>query len=334
MIIIVQDYGAEVGKQSNCLIIESSKGKKEISVNQIEELQLYPACSISSDAVQLCMQNDVWIVFLNRFGDAEGEIVPFSGGSSPIYKRNQLMLVHSSQGVEIVKELLSEKIENRIRQLKKISRNKRSEEALLVLNTSIKKMETELSKIQYTRASDMDDVRASLQGYEGNAGRAYFDVISYLLPDDMVFLKRGRGATDIYNSVLNYTYGILYSKIKKISYKCRLDPYIGIMHVDSYNKPTFVYDFIEGQRIICEELALDICCNRKITNEDITEVTEKGARFSEEARKLIVTEFYKKLQEKCFYKRKQVTVENRIYLEMRDLATRIGRMDVDVLAAV
>lgn len=171
MVLMVQENGATIGKRSNCLVVETTNGKKEISVEQIEELHVSPSCSISSDAVQLCMKKDVWVVFVNRYGDVTAEIEPFSGGSSPIYKRNQLMLMHSSEGIELVKGFLSQKIENRIRQLKEIRRNKRKMETIQTLTACMDKMQEQVNKIQNVTGTDMDSVRATLQGYEGNAGK-------------------------------------------------------------------------------------------------------------------------------------------------------------------
>lgn len=333
MIIVAQDYGTTIGKRSNCLYIENLKGTKEICVDKITEIHVYPSCKISSDAIQLCMQKDIWIMFVNNYGEPEGEIVPFSGGCSPIYKRKQLFLSHRKEGVEIAKQFLIQKIENRIQQLKKILHNKRKYDTVLFLSTSIKKMEEELEKIRACQSDDMDKVRESLQGYEGTAGRAYFECISYLLPDSLKFSQRTRNADDVYNCVLNYLYGIMYAKIKKITYKCRLDPYIGIMHVDSYNKPTFVFDFIEGQRIFCEEIAFEICSKQLITRDDMND-TDKGFRFTEQARQIIVSKFYDKLKEECYYKKKQVTIERKIYLEMLEIAQRIGDIKENVLDAV
>lgn len=333
MVLVIQEYGATVGKRSNCLCIKSSGEEKEICADQIEELHIYPACSISADAIRLCVDKDIWILFLDKYGNPEGEILPFSGGCSPLYKRKQLLLTGNQVGVELCKEFLAKKLENRIRQLKQILRNKRNGDTVLFLSTRIKRMEEEREKILEYPGNTMEEARDSLQGFEGAAGRAYFECISYLLPEGYQFSQRARNADDIYNCVLNYLYGILYAKIKKITYKCRLDPYIGIMHVDTYNKPTFVYDFIEGQRILCEELAFQICNNRQIGWKDMKR-EEKGLRFTEEARKLLISKFYSCLRENCYYRKKQVTVEKRIYLEMLEVAQKIGGMDDHVLAAV
>ena len=140
MILTVQEYGAKIGKRSNCLTITSSKGEREICADKVKELHICPACNISADAVQLCMEKDIWILFLDSYGNPKGEILPFSGGSSPIYKRKQLLLTHSREGVELVKGFLLKKIGNRIHQLEQILLESADGDEILYLNTRIKSM--------------------------------------------------------------------------------------------------------------------------------------------------------------------------------------------------
>ena len=333
MIVVVQEYGSFIGKRSNRLYMKTGDTEQELCLEQISELHIYPSCSISSDALQICMKKEVWVAFFDRYGNPEGEIVPFSGGCAPIYKRKQLLLIGCEEGVKLVKEFQCKKIENRIRQLKQILRKKRKNETVLYLSVRITKMEEELAHIQNLQAFSMNDAREHLQGFEGTAGRAYFECISYLLPEDMKFSKRMRNAEDVYNCALNYLYGIMYAKIKKMMYQCRLDPYIGIMHVDTYNKPTFVYDFIEGYRIICEEIAYEICAKQLIKRTDMEEV-EGRLRFVGTAKNMLVSRFYARMNEKCTYRRKQISYEKKIYLELLDVAKRIGELKTDVLSAV
>lgn len=334
MVLTVQEYGAKIGKRSNCLTVKSSKGEKEISADKVKELHIYPACNISADAIQLCMEKDIWILFLDGYGNPKGEILPFSGGSSPIYKRNQILLARSRDGVEMVKGFLSKKIENRISQLEKILLETEDSDAVLYLSVRIKRMQESVEKIRDVQGTDMNQVRDTLQGIEGSSGRSYFECISFLMPDDMKFSQRQRAAQDVYNCVLNYLYGILYAKIKNLMYQCRLDPYIGVMHVDTYNKPTFVFDFIESQRIICEELAYEICHDRQITIKDMKPDSGGGLLFTDEGRKLLVSKFYETFKGKVVYRKKRITLERKIYMELLEVAEKIGEKKPDVLAAV
>ncbi len=334
MVLTIQEYGAKVGKRSNCLTITSSKGEKEISADKVKELHIYPACHISADAIQLCMERDIWILFLDKYGDPKGEILPFSGGSSPIYKRNQILLARKREGVELVKGFLLKKIDNRVLQLERILIESADGDEVLYLNTRIKRLKEAEEKLKDVQGNDIDEVRETLQGIEGSAGRAYFESISFLLPDDMKFSQRMRNAQDVYNCALNYLYGILYAKIKKLMYQCRLDPYIGVMHVDTYNKPTFVFDFIECQRIICEEIAYQICHDRLITMDDMEPDSSGRLLFMEDAKKLLVSRFYSAFQEKVVFGKKRITRERKIYMELLQVAEKIGEGKEDVLAVV
>lgn len=333
MILVVQEYGAQVGKKSNCIYVRSAKGEREVCSDKVQELHLHSSCSVSADAIQLCMKKDIWILFFDEYGNPAGEIVPFSGGSSPIYKRKQLFLADRAIGVEITKELLRQKIQNRVNQLGIILSDLTDMDAILYLNIRIKRMEDSIQKIQDTAANCMDEIRDSLQGMEGSAGRAYFECISYLLPDDMKFDQRRRDADDIYNAALNYLYGIMYAKIKLMMYRCRLDPYIGIMHVDTYNKPTFVYDFIEGQRIHCEEIVYQMCSARVISPDDLA-LEGDQRRLTKEVRSKLISGYYARMNEKTVYENRKITNERRMQMELIELAQRIGAWNDEILAAV
>ena len=67
--------------------------------------------------------------------------------------------------------------------------------------------------------------------------------------------------------MLNYSYGILYSSVEKSCILAGLDPYIGIMHTDNYNKVALVYDLIEMYRVYMDELVFKLFTTKKIRDE-------------------------------------------------------------------
>ena len=146
MIVVVKEYGAVIRKKGNCLLIKGNE-EREICADQIKELHIYPACNLSADVLGLCIEKDIWVVFMDKYGNPLGEILPFSGGCAPIYKRNQLTLVDSPMGIEIVKEFLIKKVENRISQLKHILHNKRKESLIVQLKISVQRMKEEVEKM-------------------------------------------------------------------------------------------------------------------------------------------------------------------------------------------
>lgn len=59
---------------------------------------------------------------------------------------------------------------------------------------------------------------------------------------------RADPAFDAFNSLLNYLYGMLYVMVEMALVKAGIDPYMGILHADEYQKITMVYDCIEPYR--------------------------------------------------------------------------------------
>ncbi len=71
--------------------------------------------------------------------------------------------------------------------------------------------------------------------------------------------RRSRSpAKDEFNCLLNYAYGVLYSLVERGCLLSGLDPCIGLMHTDNYNKPSLVYDLIELFRVHAERVVVNL----------------------------------------------------------------------------
>jgi CRISPR-associated protein Cas1 len=57
-----------------------------------------------------------------------------------------------------------------------------------------------------------------------------------------------RGAGDLTNSLLNYGYGILYSRLSTVLVRAGLNIYIGFLHKPQPGKAGLLYDFVEEFR--------------------------------------------------------------------------------------
>lgn len=102
-------------------------------------------------------------------------------------------------------------------------------------------------------------------GFEGSAGRIYFDALNYVMPERFKFDGRSRNpAKDEFNALLNYGYGVLYSLVEKACIIAGLDPYIGFLHTDNYNKKSLVFDLIEMFRIFADETVVYLFSGRKV----------------------------------------------------------------------
>lgn len=103
-----------------------------------------------------------------------------------------------------------------------------------------------------------------------------------MLNEDIEFEGRVRhGATDLVNSLLNYGYGILYSRVWEAILKTGLNPYISYLHKPQDGKPTLVFDLIEEFR----QQAVDRAVFALITKGEELKV-EKGLLINETRRKV------------------------------------------------
>ena len=120
-----------------------------------------------------------------------------------------------------------------------------------------------------------------LRGWEGQASRIYFSTINSFLPEQFRFnVRTQHPALDITNAFLNYGYGVLYGRIEGALIKAGVDPYIGVLHRDDYNRPVLVYDIIEMYRIWVDYVVYTLLAQNVIT-EEFYSVRDDGSYWLE-----------------------------------------------------
>ena len=128
---------------------------------------------------------------------------------------------------------------------------------------------------------------------EGAAGRVYFSALAELLPKEAAFQGRGRGAdAGPFNQMLNYGYGILTQELVRLCAKAKLDPYIGVMHADGYDRPSLVYDLEEPFRAGVEETVFKLFSRRRIQVEHHFTPISQGTQLSGEGKRLLSDAFH------------------------------------------
>ena len=131
---------------------------------------------------------------------------------------------------------------------------KRTEEKVLIINETINEIIKHKDEIERLENEEIGGIRGLIEGHEGYSAKKYFNTLGKLIPEKYEFIGRSKNpATDMFNCMLNYGYGILYSRVEQACIIAGLDPYIGIMHTDNYNKTALVFDLIEMYRGYMDE---------------------------------------------------------------------------------
>ena len=270
MQLVINTFGASVHKKGDLFEIRVRDRKVPISPLKVRSILITTSAHLSTDAIQLAAQHHIDLVFLDKYGEPYGRFWHSKMGSTAAIRRRQLEVAEPRQGLEIVVAWIKAKIENQTDFLKDLKRHrpKRQELFEAPLETMTHSLDS-LGKLH----GNLEDCRGSIMGHEGAAGRAYFQTLSPLMPEAFRFEGRSRlPAKDEFNAMLNYAYGVLYSHVERACIIAGLDPFVGFLHTDNYNKKSLVFDLIEPFRILAERVVVHLFTGRQVKKDYFDEI--------------------------------------------------------------
>ncbi len=275
---------------------------------------------LSTDAIKLAMDNNIDIVFLDEYGNPYGRIWQSKLGSTTLIRRRQLEYANDNRGLALARDWIVRKFENQIEFLSQL-RNTRPEKAHRITEwiRSLQEINGKLQNLDGT----LDEKRKSIMGYEGSGGRAYFEALSYLIPQRFKFEGRSRQyAEDEFNCLLNYGYGVLYSLVEKACIIAGLDPYVGFHHTDNYNKKSLVFDLIEMFRILVDRTVFYLFSQRQI-KKDYFDRVPKGMTLNKEGKAFLIKALNATLERSIRYRGRNIKNRDTIQFECHRIANQM-----------
>ncbi len=281
--VIVREYGSSLGKRGERLVIRhpvkraaaaqseaastnegsaeevppgrrataAKREEEEIPFFRIGEILLPPrGVSISTDVVEEAAQRGIPISFLGASGQ------PFAMLTSPMLtgtvltRRAQLRAMDNERGVELARAFVAGKLRNQASLLVYFAKaEKGAPEQRAQVLSYVAAVRDARRRALAVVGKTPDYVRETLMGFEGLGARAYWAATKVLLAARVDFEgRKGRGAFDPVNSLLNYGYGILASRVWAALLHAGLDPFAGMLHADRSGKPSLVLDAMEELR--------------------------------------------------------------------------------------
>ena len=163
----------------------------------------------------------------------------------------QLEAQKDGRASAIAKAIVHGKIKNQMNLTKYYHKYRKSVDAgfVVIYNDKLARMEATAAEIKRLNEPDHEILRGKLFSIEGRSAAAYWEVIKPLLEGVIVFEGRiGQGAQDLVNSLLNYGYAMLSSKIWNAVLRSGLNPFVSFLHKPQAGKPTLIFDLIEEFR--------------------------------------------------------------------------------------
>lgn len=325
MELVLNTYGAALVKENGQLVVIHKDGKQIVPLDKIKSIIVSKGAKISSDATLLAIDNEIEILFVDGTGKPKGRVWSIQYGSISTIRRKQLDFTFTKHAVNWIKEILCKKIDNQIALIYSITPVE--SDANKVLDKNISKLNDYKQKIKNKNADVISDIAPSLRGWEGASSRIYFEMINKIIPSKYKFVKRSQHpATDIFNAVLNYAYGVLYGKVEGALIKAGLDPYIGIMHRENYNRPVLVFDLIELYRVWIDYVVINLI-SQNVINEDCYSVKDDGSYWLEAlGRRILIQSINDYLDEVVNITGVNRSRVNHINLYAQKLATRMSKI--------
>lgn len=320
MNLLITTRGSLLHKKGETFQIKTPEKKTEVPISKVESIWIATAAMLSTDVIKSALEHNIDIVFLDEFGDPMGRVWHPKLGSTTLIRRRQLEVTGDERGLHLVKTWEVQKTEHQIALLKKLKKTRPAQDT--TLERAINEIGTLRDEALHLTGT-IDHCRQAILGIEGMASRTYFSAIAAILPDEWTFTERSRRpAKDPFNATLNYGYGVLYSTVERACILSGLDPYVGILHTDSYNKKSFVFDFIENFRAHIDEPVVFLFTKRKV-HEKHFEPFEGGVGLSKEGKALLMHELNTRFDQEVAYHGKNMKVRNTILAEAHALANQL-----------
>ncbi len=327
MELVLNTYGVSLNRENDGFVITSKDGRQRLPADGIKSIQISRGAQITSDAVMLAVEKEIEVFFMDRAGNPIGRIWSPRYGSISTIRKGQLNFTFTREALEWIKGVILQKMENQ--QALMLLFQTEDPETQQMVTKNIARIEDYRTKVRRLEGDVVNDVAPTLRGWEGQASKIYFTTINQFLPEEFRFEQRSQHpAMDVANAFLNYGYGVLYGKVEGALIKAGIDPYIGVLHRDDYNRPVLVYDVIEMYRIWVDYVVYTLLAQNTITDEFYS-VRDDGSYWLEGlGRRVLIQSLNDYLEEKITQGGMVRSRMTHLTLYVQELAQKLKSFDL------
>ena len=320
--LVVAERGAYIGKHSERIRV-TRKGEVLAEMGLVDLRQILiisGGVSLSSDVVSLCAERGIPIHFLDFAGRSYAGLMSSQLTGTVKTRREQLLAYLDRRGLTLAKGFAEGKINNQLNLVRYMNKYQTTKNPTLhaEIERDVADMRGYLIELERVQGATVDEVRGLLLSVEGRAAQVYWEIMGRLLLVETDWPGRvTQGATDLVNSLLNFGYAILYSRVEQAIVLAGLDPFAGFSHTDRPGKPSLVYDLVEEFRQPVVDRVVFAMLNQRRAL-----AVDADGRLTVEARKLLAAEILARLNDgRERYEGKKHTLQSILYNQARHIAT-------------
>jgi CRISPR-associated protein Cas1 len=245
MQMVLNTKGLRLEKHRGMFLVTPLTGEpRTISPRKLTSIAITQEVWVSSSAIELAASHEIPILLHHANGKVIARLSAPNFSSIASLRREQLRFVEHSEAGRWIIGLYLLKTQQQQINLRRLDPS----------SPAASQIEEQKAKFEHVATLPFADAAPKIMQTEAVIARYYWKELAQLIP---AFEKRTRRpAQDSFNAALNYLYGMLYTVVENSLFAVGLDPHIGILHADEYNKPVLAFDFIEPFRPLVDWLLI------------------------------------------------------------------------------
>lgn len=181
----ITDNAATIGIHENYVCVTEKKEEiRKVLLETLESISIFGKAQMTTQCVQSCLSRGIPVSYYSKTGKYFGKLQS-TGHSNVERQRKQDLLYNTDFALELGKKIISSKIHNQMVVLNRYSKSQKFDNS-----EYYSQMKILLRKVSQSNGINQ------LMGYEGNAARIYFKVLSMLTEPEFQFNGR-RGFDDV-----------------------------------------------------------------------------------------------------------------------------------------
>lgn len=281
----VKEQGAYIRKLDQQLLIEKGgKTLADIPLVDISNLSIIGNVQVSTQALQMLMNEGIDVSFFSYSGKLLGQVV--GDNTKNIFLRmNQYDLyMDLEKRLSVARIIVKNKIENQI----SVIRNFNWKNIEYDYHESVEQLR------QMTELLPNAETSNEIMGLEGKSSVVYFEVFGHMFKGNIRFDGRNRRPPrDPINIILSLGYTLLTKEVSSALNSESFETYLGFLHGIRYGRQSLALDMVEEFRQPAIDRLTTYLFNKSIISEFDFETVDDRINLTEEGFKKFCNEYEK-----------------------------------------
>lgn len=283
-------------------LIVRADGVKERQVAriQLESIVIFNYSGVSPDAMQLCVENGISLVFLSPTGQFKARVTGEVSGNIHLRRTQYRWCDNEAQSLLLAQRFIYAKLVNARVSVKRTLRDHSHQVRVEQLQEAVAALDRQIREV--SKASTLEQLR----GIEGLGSRHYFSAFAeQIVAGRETFQFTGRvkrPPRDRVNALLSFLYTMLANDVTHALETVGLDPQAGYLHRDRPGRNSLALDMMEEFRVyMADRMVLTMINRKQLGHDDFIEKENGAFLLTDEARNKVLQEWQQRKRDEIVH---------------------------------